>query len=92
MKTTRFKYVTTVLIIVGLGLGWFIVNRFQEKEGFRGNPKQGRIAPVEVAEIQRGPIVLRRTFSGTLEAAAKFVVAPKVSGRAIPCLIPSLRQ
>jgi RND family efflux transporter MFP subunit len=38
-------------------------------------------APVEVAPIERGPITLRRTFSGTLEAAAQFVVAPKVAGR-----------
>jgi RND family efflux transporter MFP subunit len=36
---------------------------------------------VEVAPIQRGPIELRRTFSGTLEPRAEFVVAPKVSGR-----------
>jgi RND family efflux transporter MFP subunit len=38
-------------------------------------------APVQVAEIQYGPISLRRTFSGELEALAEFVVAPKVSGR-----------
>ncbi len=37
--------------------------------------------PVEVAQIQRGPIALQRTFSGELEALAEFVVAPKVSGR-----------
>jgi RND family efflux transporter MFP subunit len=36
---------------------------------------------VEVAPIERGPIALRRTFSGELEALAEFVVAPKVSGR-----------
>jgi RND family efflux transporter MFP subunit len=36
---------------------------------------------VEVAQIQRGPITLQRTFSGALEATAEFVVAPKVSGR-----------
>jgi RND family efflux transporter MFP subunit len=37
--------------------------------------------PVEVAPIQQGAIELHRTFSGTLEANAQFVVAPKVSGR-----------
>jgi len=36
---------------------------------------------VEVGQVQRGPIELRRTYSGTLEARAEFVVAPKVSGR-----------
>jgi RND family efflux transporter MFP subunit len=81
MKTTRFKFVAVALIIAGLGLGWIIVNRLQEKEGLKRNPREARMAPVAVAEIQHGPIVLRRIFSGTLEATAKFVVAPKVSGR-----------
>lgn len=31
--------------------------------------------------MTRGPIELKRTFSGTLEARAEFVVAPKVGGR-----------
>jgi RND family efflux transporter MFP subunit len=34
-----------------------------------------------VAPIEQGPIELRRTFSGTLEATAAFMVAPKVGGR-----------
>jgi RND family efflux transporter MFP subunit len=79
MKTARFKFIVAALIIAGLG--WIIVSRLQEKEGLGSRPGKARIAPVEVAEIQRGPIVLRRAFSGTLEATAKFVVAPKVSGR-----------
>jgi len=37
--------------------------------------------PVEAAQIQQGPIELRRTFSGTLDAHAEFIVAPKISGR-----------
>ncbi|HSS65620.1 MAG TPA: efflux RND transporter periplasmic adaptor subunit [Gammaproteobacteria bacterium] len=37
--------------------------------------------PVEVADIERGAIERRREFTGTLEARAEFVVAPKVSGR-----------
>jgi len=37
--------------------------------------------PVEVAPVENGPIELLRTFTGTLEAHAEFVVAPKVSGR-----------
>ncbi|MCA8963137.1 MAG: biotin/lipoyl-binding protein, partial [Planctomycetes bacterium] len=37
--------------------------------------------PVEVAVIEHGPIELQRTFTGTLEARAEFVVAPKVAGR-----------
>lgn len=37
--------------------------------------------PVEVAAVEQGPIEWRRTFSGTLEAQAELLVAPKVSGR-----------
>ena len=37
--------------------------------------------PVEVMPVEHGPIELRRTFSGTLEARAEFLVAPKVGGR-----------
>jgi RND family efflux transporter MFP subunit len=42
-----------------------------------------RATPIEVAPIEQGPIQLRRTFSGALEAPAEFVVAPKVSGRIV---------
>jgi RND family efflux transporter MFP subunit len=41
----------------------------------------GQPAAVEAAPIARETITLRRTYSGSLEAAAQFVVAPKVSGR-----------
>lgn len=44
-------------------------------------PREELPAPVEVATIEHGPIVFRRTFSGTLEATAEFMVAPKISGR-----------
>lgn len=37
--------------------------------------------PVELAPVGHGVIRDRRTFAGTLEANARFVVAPKVGGR-----------
>ena len=40
-----------------------------------------RVAPVQVAAVERGAIESRRVFAGTLTAHAEFVVAPKVSGR-----------
>ncbi len=54
--------------------------------GAAGDAPAGRggktlAVPVEVAVIQRGPIQRQRAFTGTLEARAEFVVAPKVSGR-----------
>ncbi|MGJ3242743.1 MAG: efflux RND transporter periplasmic adaptor subunit [Opitutales bacterium] len=38
-------------------------------------------APVEVAPVERGEIVLTRRLSGTLQARASFLAAPKVSGQ-----------
>ena len=43
--------------------------------------KGQKAVPVEVSFIKHGTITLKRTFSGTLEAQADFVVAPKVDGR-----------
>jgi RND family efflux transporter MFP subunit len=48
-------------------------------------PQPARVAdgraPVAVSSVERGTIHLRRTYSGTLEAPARFVVAPNVAGR-----------
>ncbi len=69
------------LVIVGGIAGWAVFRKFStgEEAGTGGRPRQP--APVEAAPIVRGPIELRRTYSGTLEPRAEFVVAPKVSGR-----------
>lgn len=70
-----------VLVVVAVGFAWTAFSRMQEEAGSKTRSGGASPAPVEVAPIERGPIVLRRTFSGTLEALAEFVVAPKVSGR-----------
>ena len=72
---------TIVLIGVTVGLGWIIFSQIQERSSTSKKDKALRPVPVEVAQIQHGPIALQRTFSGELEARAQFVVAPKVSGR-----------
>jgi RND family efflux transporter MFP subunit len=69
------------MIVVAVVFGWAALARFQGKVGPGERTKGMQAAPVEVAEIEQGPIELRRTYSGTLEALAKFVVAPKVGGR-----------
>jgi RND family efflux transporter MFP subunit len=85
MKSGSLKiFILTVLVIgAAAGLGWIIFGQFQDRAGSSKSNKATRPAPVEVAQIQRGPIALERTFSGELEALAEFVVAPKVSGRVV---------
>lgn len=64
-------------------LGWALYQRLSSMGGGTGNGMRGDggPAPVEVAEVERGPILLRRQFSGALEAYASMAVAPKVAGR-----------
>src|SRR5690606_20176279 len=50
-------------------------------QGEGAGGREARPAPVAVAPVEKGPIALRRTYSGTLESPAQFVVAPKVGGR-----------
>lgn len=82
MKPGRFKPLAVgALFVVAAGLGWVVFGQIDGQGGRDERRGISRPVPVEVKEIERGPIELRRTFSGTLEAQAKFVVAPKVSGR-----------
>ena len=74
-------FLTVLLIGAVTGLGWVIFGQIHSRYGSSKSGKTSRPVPVEVAQIQRGPIALQRTFSGELEALAEFVVAPKVSGR-----------
>jgi len=72
-----------VLVLVAAlgGIGWAVIARLGGEQGGGGGRGERGPAPVEVAAIERGTIELRRTYSGTLEAIAEFVVAPKVGGR-----------
>ncbi|HOP16041.1 MAG TPA: efflux RND transporter periplasmic adaptor subunit [Gammaproteobacteria bacterium] len=83
MNSPRPKHLllTLVLLAAAAWLGWAIHERLQTAEsGLTKKGPKGPV-PVEVAAIEHGPIELQRTFTGTLEARAEFVVAPKVSGR-----------
>jgi RND family efflux transporter MFP subunit len=66
--------------LVGGLVWWLRVNDGAGPESMLA-AKEERIAPVEVAPIERGSIAFERTYSGTLEATAEFEVAPKISGR-----------
>ena len=83
MKSGRSKTFILMVLLIGAaaGLGLVIFSQFLDWAGSGKSGKATRAVPVEVAQIQRGPIASQRTFSGELEALAEFVVAPKVSGR-----------
>ena len=81
MRAQRWKFLAVILVIAA-GLTWLITQRLLEGEAPGRRDSDGeRAAPVEVAVIERGPIELRRSFTGTLDAHAEFVVAPKIGGR-----------
>ncbi len=75
--------VAVVLVAIGaavwLGQGWLPGD--SSGPASRSGRTQAVPAPVEVAAVERGSIERQRAFTGTLEARAEFVVAPKVSGR-----------
>ena len=77
MKSGGPKIFILLVFVIGAaaGLGWLIFNQFQERVATGKSGRVLRPVPVEVVQIQRGPIELRRTFSGELEALAEFFVA-----------------
>lgn len=62
-------------------LVWFTVPFPYGRDGKKKKENRTSAVPVEAKAIRHGSIELLRTFSGTLEPRAEFVVAPKVSGR-----------
>lgn len=79
----RLRIALPLLLLAGTagGVWWAIDRGLFDRPG--GGPERSgpKPAPVEVAPVEHGSIVDRRTFSGTLVPRAQFVVAPKVSGR-----------
>lgn len=70
-----------VMLAALLGVGWLVFGRLTADD--TGGPRERTAAPVSAAAIERGPLTLHRTWSGTLESSARFVVAPKVAGRIV---------
>lgn len=83
MKPGNPKMVGWAIILLGViaGAGGLFFSPSKEPPGQGKGGSASQPAPVEVARIEHGPIALKRTFSGELEALAEFVVAPKVNGR-----------
>ena len=72
-------FIGVALLVVG-GIAWGVWAKLASDAGPPERPGIGP-APVEVAEVVRGPIEDRRVFSGTLESTAEIRVAAKVGGR-----------
>lgn len=68
-------------VTVVAALAWLGNSRIQDSANQSARRGERGAVPVEVADIERGLIEHRRTFTGTLEPKAEFVVAPKISGR-----------
>ena len=68
-------------LAIAVAVGILAVQKVLQGDALGGREEEDLAVPVEIAAIERGPIVFRRTFSGTLEPTAEFVVAPKISGR-----------
>ncbi len=81
MKLGGPKIVVPTVLLMAAAAVWLVLGQLQEKPRTGSSGPAKRAVPVEVAQIQHGPISLKRTFSGELEALAEFVVAPKVGGR-----------
>lgn len=78
----KFSVALVLLLLVAGALGWLVHERIDEQRAPRPRSAGAvKAVPVEVALVERGPMVRKRTFSGALEARAQFVVAPKVGGR-----------
>lgn len=75
MRLIRLGLLAAFLALIG----WAITARVTRPDGAGGPSAED--AAVRVADVVRGPIELRRTFSGTLEARAEFPVATRVGGR-----------
>ncbi len=81
MKQVGPKIVISAAILLAAALGWVLFGLLTDRGDTGATKRMRRPVPVETARVEHGPIQLKRTFSGELEALAEFVVAPKVGGR-----------
>jgi RND family efflux transporter MFP subunit len=81
MRPKSWTSLALVMAAVAV-LAWLTTQRLMEGNGQHTRDSGGeRTVPVEVTAFEDGPIELRRTFTGSLDAHAEFVVAPKIGGR-----------
>jgi len=80
MKWSRWLF-SLLALALAAAIGWQVYARLEAlHQGGGKERRQARAVPVLAAPIERAPIALERTFSGTLEAHEEFFAAPKVGG------------
>ncbi len=78
------RWIAGLVSIALLGtLSWAVVRQLQTQQSQAVRQNQSLVAPVSVAPVVQSRIAMQRVYSGTLEARARFVVAPKVGGRIV---------
>ena len=81
-RAFRFPVLLGVILALGLAaLAWLVVDRLTTATQGESRSREASAVPVEVADIERGRLEERRTFSGTLSPRAQAAVAPKIAGR-----------
>lgn len=81
MAKKYFKTSRTKATLIGMSIFLCLMVSCEKQDEGKRARKSVRITPVEVFDIVQGSITSLRTFNGTLEAQAEFVVAPKIGGR-----------
>jgi RND family efflux transporter MFP subunit len=81
LSACRISLLVIALVIGAASAGWMPFGQSTSLAQEKNNRPNAAPVPVEVTDIEHGPIALQRIFSGELEAPAQFVVAPKVGGR-----------
>ena len=72
--------VVTAVLLAGL-LGRGVYDKLESGRVEVREQRPRAAAPVAVAVVEVGPIEQLRSFTGTLEARAEFLAAPKIAGR-----------
>lgn len=80
MSIRPAKSIVVFLCIVVAVLAWKVSDKLDESAAHQQRDARGP-APVQVANVEQGPIALQRVFSGSLEAHAESLVASKLSAR-----------
>jgi len=79
-RPTHAQHVLIQLLLLALALPVLTACTDNQTEAGKATDEDSLI-PVQASVVERGAIARQRSFTGTLEADAQLLVAPKISGR-----------